>query len=111
MLAAVFLLSSACSSTRTVLLKTERPAVVYVDDERICDASPCPWTFSRETCSLFDSSLGYVRFLAETTDENSKRKLYASPMYRLCALKRNEHITIRMQPDSVAPEMPAPHPP
>lgn len=97
-LSALLLLSLACAcgGTRTVVIQTERPAAVIADGQRVCEASPCRWTFSRETCGLFDSSKGYVRFDAEVRDPASGTRTYNSPMFRLCALKPNEQITIPM---------------
>ena len=89
--AAVLCLAAGCAGTRTISIDSEPPARILEGGGTACAKTPCEWTFSRETCWLFDSSSGHFRLVAVADDG---RKL-SSPMIKTCGVKKGAKVGFR----------------
>lgn len=86
---------TACGGTRTIRIESSPPAKILDGAAVACPTTPCEWSFSRETCWGFDSSLGYFRLVAVSQDG---REL-SSPMLRTCGVKRGTRLSFRFETD------------
>ncbi len=85
-------LLSGCSSGRT--LRFESSVQASVEDssgQLLCAATPCAWRLSRETCWLFDSSLGYFRVRAVAGDGTRLE----APLLKTCAVREGTLVRFR----------------
>ena len=88
------LLLSGCASSRTVQVSAARPAMLLADRCLICQGvGPCSFTFSRETCGLYDSSKGFIQFQAVLPDGRCQLL-----MARTCDLKSGERVHFDLEP-------------
>ncbi len=83
---------AGCTSARTMRFESSVPA--SVEDSAgtpLCAPTPCSWRLSRETCGLLDSSLGYLRVRAVTSEGE---RLDAPPL-KTCAVREGTLLRFR----------------
>lgn len=91
-LLAALCLAAGCSGSR-VLSIDSRPAARIEEwgGAAACAQTPCAWSFSRETCGLYDSSRGYIILTAAAPDG---RKLTA-PALKTCGIKKGTRLSFQ----------------
>ena len=96
------LLLGGCASSRTVQVSAARPAQLLADGCVVCEGiGPCSFTFSRETCGLFDSSKGYIVFQAVLPD--GRCQILAA---RTCELEAGERVHLDLDPGQLRKGIP-----
>jgi hypothetical protein len=89
--AIALLLTCSCATQRRVVVESSLPARVTDHGGRvICEATPCTWTVSRETCFGLDSSSGFVLLTARTAGGREA----TGPAWRTCSLEEGQHLVI-----------------